>query len=192
MADYYDVEAILAEDERVPVTFTTGATGVGRALDPSCDDNDLKRGTKVDLPFWMTPMLAARNMITVGIPACFDNRVRKEVQADAGCVDMRQRCSYFYDLGSRLTNMVRDPTLGQFILLAFGARYKELLCKAHNASDEEVTRCMKTLSQEELDVFQAGRDSMLEFNRWRARTHAKLEMAPILGRKRKRTALSSF
>lgn len=43
---YYDLEAILSEEERVPCVFTIDAMGMGM-LDPTTSEEDLVEGTKV-------------------------------------------------------------------------------------------------------------------------------------------------
>lgn len=43
---YYDMDAILSEEERVPCVFTLDATGMGM-LDPTTSEEDLAQGTKV-------------------------------------------------------------------------------------------------------------------------------------------------
>ncbi len=37
-------------------------------LDASADDEDLKQGSKVEIPFWMIPTLSAKNIITFELP----------------------------------------------------------------------------------------------------------------------------
>ena len=46
MCDYYDIDQILQEDERVPCTFNTDAMNLGY-LDPGHMDDDLEAGCKV-------------------------------------------------------------------------------------------------------------------------------------------------
>lgn len=43
---YYDLQAILSEEERVPCVFTLDAMGMG-VLDPTTSEEDLTKGTKV-------------------------------------------------------------------------------------------------------------------------------------------------
>ncbi len=40
-------------------------SGLGRALDPASDAEDVAQGADVDLPLWMVQNLAARQMVTL-------------------------------------------------------------------------------------------------------------------------------
>ena len=51
MEDYYDIEQILATEERVPVTFNCDAQGLGYLVHGV--EEDLTEGTKLELPFWL-------------------------------------------------------------------------------------------------------------------------------------------
>ncbi|CAI7862261.1 unnamed protein product [Closterium sp. NIES-53] len=137
MSNYYDLDDILAEDEKLPVTFRTGATGVGRALDPSTDADDLAVGAKVDLPVWMVPALAKRNMVSALEPRMFGERIRKEVQADAACVNLRACSPYYYSLGTKIAPWVRDKTLTRFLFTTFVERYADLLTRAFVLPEKE-------------------------------------------------------
>ena len=101
-ARYYDVRAILAEEERVPVRFNTGVRGLGRQLNPSASDENLAEGSGVELPMWLVPHLATRNMLRVKLRKCFGERTRRELEAGAGKVVLRDQCRYYYTLGSSL------------------------------------------------------------------------------------------
>lgn len=37
-------------------------------IDPSADEKDLKKGSKVELPFWMVPTLYEKKVVTFEIP----------------------------------------------------------------------------------------------------------------------------
>ncbi|CAI5489404.1 unnamed protein product [Closterium sp. Naga37s-1] len=149
MSNYYDLDDILAEDEKLPVTFRTGATGVGRALDPSTDADDLAVGAKVDLPVWMVPALAKRNMVSALEPRMFGERIRKEVQADAACVNLRACSPYYYSLGTKIAPWVRDKTLTRFLFTTFVERYADLLTRAFVLPEKEVPRVRRLLPKEE-------------------------------------------
>ncbi|RVX03131.1 DNA replication complex GINS protein PSF3 [Vitis vinifera] len=111
MAHYYDVDEIIVEEELVSAVFQKAANGVG-ILDPSAETNSVnskallcfgvEQGSKVELPFWLAHELLQRQAVTINVPACFNQKTRKEIQADAPCVDLRSRCPYFYELGCKV------------------------------------------------------------------------------------------
>eukprot|EP00850_Spirogloea_muscicola_P022381 SM000291S10859 [mRNA] locus=s291:33103:34557:+ [translate_table: standard] len=186
MADsYYDLDAVLVDDEQIPVIFRVGATGIGRALDPSCDDDDLKKGAQVDLPLWMVQPLAGRNMIDVRLPRCYRDGLRKEMQADPGCVRLRECCQFFYKLGCKLVPLVKDRTLGTFVQSAYQGRYKDILVHAHSAPDKDISEMRRRLTNEEFSLMESGQKSMQHYKMWRLGEDGLAEIAPILGKRRR-------
>lgn len=42
MSDYWNIEVAFADSHAVPVRFNTAATGLGKALDPNADTEDVR------------------------------------------------------------------------------------------------------------------------------------------------------
>ncbi|KAF8396938.1 hypothetical protein HHK36_018573 [Tetracentron sinense] len=183
MSSYYDIDDIMMEDEFVSVVFQVAANGVG-LLDPGAETNCVEQGSKVELPFWLSHELQLRQAVSVNIPACFNQKTRKEIQADAACVDLRNRCPYFYELGCKIAPLVGDRTIGSFLLYAFTGRYKEVLSKAHSAAIAVAPKFLTLFTKEETHLYEAARSSMAAFKKWRL-GGPRFERASILGRKRK-------
>ncbi|XP_072965279.1 DNA replication complex GINS protein PSF3-like isoform X1 [Typha angustifolia] len=183
MARYYDMDDILMEEEPISVVFQVGAHGVG-LLDPGSETNSVEKGAKVDLPFWLSHELFLRQVLSINSPACFSQKTRKEIKADAACVDLRTRCPYFYELGCKIVPLVGDKTIRDFLRDAFSSRYKEILSKSHSAPVATVPKFVARLTKEESQLFDAARSSMQAFKKWRE-GGSRLERASILGRKRK-------
>ncbi|KAG8490431.1 hypothetical protein CXB51_013630 [Gossypium anomalum] len=131
MANYFNIDDILAEEEFVPVVFHKAANGV--IIDPSSETNSVEQGAKVELPLWLAQDLYLRQAISISVPACFNQRTilgderitdlndwlldthkpfnalssegvltRLEIQADAACVDLKSRSPYFYEFGCKI------------------------------------------------------------------------------------------
>jgi GINS complex subunit 3 len=183
MSKYYDLNDILVEDEVVSTVFHHKANGVGN-LDPGSEDDNVEKGAVVELPLWLAQDLSRRKIIQVNLPPCFGAKVRKEVQADPACVNLRSKCPYFYEMGCKLADITGDPSLGGFLLSTLRGRYRDILCKALTSTITSTPKFMTLLTQEETHLFEAGRDSMRTFQKWRLQG-PQLERAPILGRKRR-------
>ncbi|KAF9599114.1 hypothetical protein IFM89_035393 [Coptis chinensis] len=184
MASYYDIDDIIMEDELISTVFQIGANGVGM-LDPGAERNCVEQGAKVELPFWLAHELHLRQAVAVTVPPCFNQKTRKEIQADAACVDLKSRCSYFYELGCKVAPLIGDRTIGSFLLYAFTGRYKEVLSKAHSAAFIMAPKFLTLLTKEETRLYEAARSSMTAFKKWRV-GGPRFERASIL-RKRKPT-----
>lgn len=184
MPGYYDIDDILMEEEPISVVFQVSANGVG-LLDPGAERNSVEKSAKVDLPFWLAHgLLSLEQAVSINVPPCFTQKTRKEIQADATCVDLRIRCPYFYELGCKIVPLVNDRSIGLFLRYAFTSRYKEILSKSHSSSMMTVPKFVPRLTKEEAQVFESARDSMTAFKKWRA-GGVRLQKASILGRKRK-------
>ncbi|KAG2577095.1 hypothetical protein PVAP13_6NG167900 [Panicum virgatum] len=108
MPGYFDIDDILMEDEPISVVFHVTANGVG-LLDPGAESNCVEKGAKVELPFWLAHgLLSLEQAVSINPPACFTQKTRKEIQANAACVDLRVRCPYFYELGCKIVPLVSD------------------------------------------------------------------------------------
>ncbi|XP_010253886.1 PREDICTED: DNA replication complex GINS protein PSF3-like [Nelumbo nucifera] len=182
MAHYYDIDDIIMEGELISVSFHVAANGVG--LDPGSETNCVEQGSKVELPFWLAHELHQRQAVSINVPACFNQKTRKEIQADAACVDLRNRCLYFYELGCKIAPMVGDRTIGSFLLYTFTCRYKEVLSKAHSSAFVVAPKFLTLLTKEETQLYEAARSSMAAFRKWRL-GGPRFEKASILGKKRK-------
>ncbi|XP_059649149.1 DNA replication complex GINS protein PSF3-like [Cornus florida] len=183
MAQYYDIDDILAEDELVPAIFQEAANGVGLFYS-SDDTNKVEQGSKVELPLWLARELHLRQAAAINVPHCFNKKTRDEIEADGAHVDLRNRCQYFYELGYKIAPLVSDKTIGSFLLFAFQTRYKEVLIKAHTAALSVASKFLSILTKEEAKLYEAAQSSMTAFKKWRM-GGPRFQKASVLGRKRK-------
>ncbi|PNY13042.1 DNA replication complex GINS protein PSF3 [Trifolium pratense] len=184
MANYYDIDDILVEEEIVSVIFQKAASGVG--IDPSSETDFIETGSKVELPFWLAHELQLRQAVSVNVPPCFNQKTRLEIQADCACVDLRSRCPYFYEFGCKIAPIVGDRTIGFLLLSAFKNRYREVLTKAHTAAIAAGSKFWTILTNEEINLYETAQSAMASFKKWRM-GGARFQIASILGRKRKPT-----
>lgn len=87
---------------------------------------------------------------------CFfrDDRLRDELQGEAECVDLRERCKFFYGLGRKLCTLQDldgNEELAEFFLNTFTQRFKGMLTNSHVCSNETREAYSKVLSNEELE-----------------------------------------
>ena len=65
----------------------------------------LSIGSGVELPMWLIPHLATRNMVRVKMRKCFGERARRELEAGPSKVALRDHCKYYYIMGSSLCEL---------------------------------------------------------------------------------------
>ena len=105
MEDYYDIDQILATEERVPVTFNCNAQGLGYLVHGV--EEDLAEGTKLKLLFWLADALVKQNsgiqqnsgVVSIKMPKYFSQKYRNYLKANPTSVDLRSVCQVYYQLG---------------------------------------------------------------------------------------------
>lgn len=101
------------------------------------------------MPFWIAREFHLRNVASVSMPPRFNKKTREEIGADDAHVDLRSQCSYLYELGCKIVQLIGDKSIGNLLLAAFQTRYKEVLIKAHTASSALTPKFQSVLTKEE-------------------------------------------
>ena len=104
---FFSLRNILAEEERVPVTWETDARGVA-VLDPSASSGgaDIKHDSEMDIPLWLATSLKGQNFVSVRLPRTYSVRAREKLRADPVNAPLRATSPHFYELGLRLGELV--------------------------------------------------------------------------------------
>jgi GINS complex subunit 3 len=84
-------------------------------LDSSSTDNNLKTGTKLDLPFWLVKAIHNEKFkfVNIEIPKEYRPVYHEILRADPCVVDLRKLGPYYYDFGTLLVQL--DHLLSQDI-----------------------------------------------------------------------------
>ncbi len=101
--DYFDIDDILGSQERVPCKFELPVYRLG-FLDPSSSEEHIQKGTKMELPYWMSRDLCTRRrkIVSVEMPKIYGENYRQIYKADANALDLHKMGPYFYKFGVRL------------------------------------------------------------------------------------------
>jgi len=103
MEDYYDLDNILSEEEKIPVSFLYPAWQLG-FLDPGSGEEDLKRGAKVEVSVWLGKELQKNKYISLETPKLYGPKMRGALNADSQIISLHST-PFFYHLGSLLAAM---------------------------------------------------------------------------------------
>lgn len=127
---HLDIDLILSEEERLPCIFLVEAAEMGH-LDSSIKERNLPAGSRVELQHWLGEALSDKDMVRMEHPKHFGNKMRDEMRAGAGSVNLRDFSHYFFDVGLRLCGATKDVDLGRTLRAAFlGERYKRLMVRS--------------------------------------------------------------
>ncbi|KAF4312465.1 DNA replication complex GINS protein PSF3 [Botryosphaeria dothidea] len=179
MSSYYDIDAILTDSQKVPCTFELTVPGLGY-LDGNAGQ-DMKQGTKVELPLWLGEMLAVSapaantSMATLDLPVALSARVMNALKADPRMVDLRALAPHFYALGARMLELFEEEEMGEILADSFKSRAKVIADQAHNPRGAlgEGADFMRGLDENERQLFRAAHDSAKAVRTWIAENKKK-------------------
>ncbi|CAE7805047.1 PSF3 [Symbiodinium sp. KB8] len=181
MTSYFDVDAILAEEERIPCTFRVDGFRVGY-LDPS-DEDQVRAG------LWRA---APGSALTTGIShdvkagteleLCLSGPTREAMRADPTVVRLRDRSPYFYAVGLALAHMGSPADAAQLPALlcaSLALRGSLILDTAHNSLGEDVSDFVNSLTSLEQRLFFRGYRCAKALAGWRRRDTTILRMSAL-------------
>lgn len=186
--DYFDLDAILVEDERVPVTFRVGAHRLGH-LDPAAGTRDLSDGAQLELPHWLASALALKGMVSVELPRKYSQRVRSKLLADPTSLSLRDKSPHYHALGIKLSAQLGDAHLAATLRQALTGRYKQILDVAQGSREEDTSDFARRLTELELRMFTTGIHAARAYHAWRCREQEKLQASRLVRRGTKRRRL---
>ncbi|KAJ0397279.1 hypothetical protein P43SY_006539 [Pythium insidiosum] len=187
--NYFDINDILAGEERIKCTFQTDAVDCAY-LDPSCVDDDLKSGAVVELPLWLAEPLAMRGDVAIEVPSFLTQRFRRIMKAGPSAVNLRDFSPYVYEVAKHVLPLVEEgdgKEIQEILRLAFGGdRYREILNNSMNTLQEDTTEFTRKLTEEEKALFQAGVQDSKDFMHWKGRRSDVITAASVIQRSSKR------
>lgn len=90
MPSYYDIDAILAEEELVPCTTLWNCSFLSH-LDPELDENQhyLPENSRIKIPLWVVEKWAGLGCVRLSLPRHFNRKTRERIEAEPSEVDLR-------------------------------------------------------------------------------------------------------
>ncbi|KAK4537135.1 hypothetical protein CDCA_CDCA11G3160 [Cyanidium caldarium] len=189
-----NVASVLQGGDRLPVAHSTprGSPAVCATANSTVSALDVKRGVVCELPMWAAEMLAARRLVTPELPRCFGRRVQNEIFADAGAINLHEKCPYYYALAMRCIRFfqyahragyggaaAREALHWRERLLAavrqaYARRCGQVVDRAQRAARIDAGDSIRRLDEMERRLFQAARAASIAYRRWRQREYQRL------------------
>ncbi|GAB7350340.1 hypothetical protein MBLNU459_g0971t1 [Dothideomycetes sp. NU459] len=177
MGSYYNIDAILTDAQKVPCTFELSVPGLGY-LQGNVGE-DMKQGTKVELPLWLGEMLAvshpsgASSLATLDLPPALSQRVMNALKADPKTVDLRAQAAHFYSIGARMLELFEEEDMVEILSDTFKQRSAEIADQAHNSRSAlgEGAEFAKGLDETERQLFRAAHDGSNAVKKWFETAH---------------------
>jgi GINS complex subunit 3 len=193
---YYDIDAILTDAQaslpsrihtpphsntlqKVPCTFELNVPALGY-LDNNAG-HTLKSGTRVDLPLWLSEMLAVsspsstKSLVTLDLPPSLSPRVMNALKADPKSVDLRAQAQHFYTLGMRLLELFEEEEVCDVLMETWRTRAAEISDHASTSGGKaaggglgsgDAVEFLRGLDESERGLFRAAHDSGKAMRVW--------------------------
>ncbi|XP_038069402.1 DNA replication complex GINS protein PSF3-like [Patiria miniata] len=192
--NYYNIEDILASQEKVPVKTELPMYHLG-FLNSSSDSEHILPGAKMELPFWLATGLCSRKrkIVSVELPKSYRAGYREIFTADPNVVDLHKMGPYFYSFGTKLLcfESTESDDIARSLLQTFVGRFRRIMDNSQNALNEDITKLMTKLDEMERSLFRAGQQSLMAFQQWETRKMTKMAASDMVAghRKRKRAMM---
>jgi GINS complex subunit 3 len=116
-SSYYDIEAILAEEELVPCTTLFEFSHLAH-LDPDARTQQayLNESSRIKIPLWAVEKWAMLGFVRLSLPRHYGRKARERLEADPGDADLRYVffCSAFLCWWTLLEAIFSDVLISYF------------------------------------------------------------------------------
>lgn len=108
--NYYDLDEILSEEIKIPITFIEDAINLGY-LNTTGISEDIKAGTQLELPYWLAIELYDKNLIEINYPNYYGDKYRQALRSDTVKINLRELCPYYFNIGKNIGLLLHDNLL---------------------------------------------------------------------------------
>lgn len=187
--DYFNIDDILASQQRVPCSFELPVYRLGY-LNPNSTDEHLAVGTKMDLPFWLARAMCTRRrkIVAVEPPKAYREAQREIISADASVVDLQKLGPYYYSLGMKLLcfEEIERAALATSLLETFLRRFRGIMDSSQHAFRQDINTLCSRLDEQEKQLFQIGQSAVSEFERWEKGKSSRITTSGVIQNNKKR------
>jgi len=175
MNNYFDIDDILSEEKLITCKFLYDGYGLG-ILDPGSITQDMTVGTKIDLPFWMTSLLAKKQIVSVEFPQEYQDKFKAQILNEPEVVSMK-KFTYYDKIGSTLSSFFNDRALSNLLFKCFRDRFLKIYNQSLHLRDSDITKTQINLTDSERFIFQVGFKVSMEYEDWKNRRSELLSIS---------------
>ncbi|TFK55858.1 GINS complex Psf3 component [Heliocybe sulcata] len=178
--DYYSIDSILAENQKIQCTFKVEIPDMGH-LDGG-SERDIKPLSKMQIPLWMAYILIYSDYADFSIPAPFNARVRNALNAEARSVRLSGLVGQggsWYGFGKMIVRLLDDAPadeISKVLTKTFRDRLLEVIDQAQHfaalgagggsASGDGAQMFREGLESMERELFVLAQESAKRTKRW--------------------------
>ncbi|KAH6915160.1 hypothetical protein BKA70DRAFT_1258171 [Coprinopsis sp. MPI-PUGE-AT-0042] len=180
--DYFSVEAILAENQKIQCTFKQAIPNMGHLAGGS--ERDIAALSKVQMPMWLAYIAIYSDWADFNIPAPYGHKVRNALNAEATSVRLSNLVGSdgsWYAFGKMIMDMLSEGQgndISKMMANAFKKRVVELVDQAQHfaalgaggsggsSSDGSTQSFRQGLDITERELFLAAQESTKRMKAW--------------------------
>ncbi|VDP15123.1 unnamed protein product [Soboliphyme baturini] len=188
---YFDIDSILASQRRVQCALLIDVPKLG-FVDTGTTSDNLKTGTKLDLPCWLAEGLAKRRrpVLKVHLPKVYASTYTKILEADAQVVDLRRLGPFYYEFALQVIPIAIPHATDAYysLIQTFVSRFRWLMDKASSATlNEKPIRMDKT----EEKLFWLCQQEQKRFRKWLSYKGNQIKAAQVVKQRKRRDQANS-
>lgn len=169
--NYYDIDDILADGEKIPCRFSITVPGLGylegnpgRAID---------KDTQLELPIWLAEILAIceigsnkQSFIDLIEPDFISSQVLNAIKTNSTTVDLHKLLPNFYRIIEKWCTMFNDEQLIMIVMDLLKNRAAEINNYANNTNKSINNDFIYTLDEFEKKLYKLTSDSNKNMRNW--------------------------
>ncbi|KAJ2727119.1 DNA replication protein [Coemansia sp. Benny D115] len=142
---YYDIDDILAGQERVPCFLRVDLDGLGS--EGSGGSSKVLRNSRWTLPYWIADRLNEEDYLDMEVSPVFAKRANRMYAASPESMQLRAICQHYYQFGLQLGEMV--PEIPQVLHNMYMTRIQKVARIAQQGNNIEALDFVQSLDRME-------------------------------------------
>ncbi|KAL1923809.1 uncharacterized protein VTP21DRAFT_8789 [Calcarisporiella thermophila] len=182
--EYYNIDSILAETQRVQAGFNQDVEGIGWLIGEE-DEAKISAGKKVEIPLWLAEGLARfgrdYDYVQLYLPKFLGPRGMANLSAGPTSINLRQLCSYYFTFGMKIVELLDDKKLTQLLRTTYRVRLREIMDRSQIGGDFfQDQGFIEKLDVMEQELLRVGIEATNQFQSWWERSGGELQAASVL------------
>ncbi|KAI9504060.1 DNA replication protein [Coemansia spiralis] len=169
---YYDIDDILAGQERVPCVLRVDLDGLGSAGSGAA--SKVHRDARWALPYWMADRLNEEDYVDMEVSPVFSKRANRMYAASPESIQLRAICQHFYQFGLQLGDVV--PEIPHVLRSMYMQRIQRVARTAQQGHNVEALDFVQGLDKTEarmLKLCQQAESAVADWQQSKAHTLKK-------------------
>ncbi|KAK6202537.1 uncharacterized protein RJT21DRAFT_20340 [Scheffersomyces amazonensis] len=172
MGNYYDLDDILADGEKVPCRFNMTVPGLGYL--EGNPGKQIHKDSKVELPFWLAQILAicvlqeesGQSFVDIAAPEAVSTKVLNAIKTSSTSVDLHKLAPNYYKFIERWCSMYSDPDATNTVMQMLKERAFEINNYASNLTKGINNEFLYSLDEFEKKLYKQTSESNKQMRNW--------------------------